>query len=94
MVAHSSSDRFNRMTWLRLSLQLTARAALNPSLALDLLRVAWRFRARDWYRRVPFLPIPSTKYVRWRMHTAYGSYDVVPPVDDVIKYARWVGRGG
>ncbi|HUQ82119.1 MAG TPA: hypothetical protein VM076_13295 [Gemmatimonadaceae bacterium] len=82
------------MSWVRLSLQLAVRAAVRPALAADLLRVAWRFRARQWYRRFPFLPIPSTKYVRWRMHTAYGDYDVVPPAEDVVKYARWVGRGG
>jgi hypothetical protein len=80
------------MSWVRLSLQLAARAAVRPTLAADLLRVAWRFRARQWYRRFPFLPIPSAKYVRWRMHTAYGDDDVVPPADDVVKYARWVGR--
>jgi len=94
LVTPSSSVKFIRMTWVRLSLQLAARAAIRPSLAVDLLRVAWRFRSRQWYRRFPFLPIPSTKYVRWRMHTAYGAYDVVPSVDDVVKYARWVGRSG
>jgi hypothetical protein len=82
------------MSWVRLSLQLAARAAVRPALAADLLRVAWRFRDRQWYRRFPFLPVPSTKYVRWRMHTAYGDYDAVPPADDIVKYARWVGRGG
>jgi hypothetical protein len=82
------------MTWTGLTLRLTARAIANPSLAADLLRVAWRFRDRAWYRRFPFLPIPSVKYVRWRMHTAYGGYDTVPPVEDVVRYARWVGRGG
>jgi len=90
----ASDVKFVVMTWLRLTLQLAARAALNPPLAADLLRVAWRFRTRGWYRRFPFLPIPSRKYVRWRMHTAYGEYDVVPPVEDVVRYARWAGRGG
>jgi len=80
------------MMWLRLTLRLAARAVVHPSLGIDLLRVAWRFRARGWYRRFPFLPIPSQKYVRWRMHTAYGDYAAVPPVDDVVRYARWVGR--
>jgi hypothetical protein len=79
--------------WPGLTLRLTARVLREPSLAVDLIRVAWRFRARGWYRRVPFLPLPSRPYVRWRMHTAYGDYDAVPPVEDVIRYARWVGRG-
>ena len=78
-------------SWTRLSMALAGRAVLRPGLARDLLRVAWRFRSRDWYRRVPFLPLPSRDYVRWRMHTAYGDPATVPPPDDVIRYARWVG---
>jgi len=27
------------------------------------------------------------------MYTAYGDYDAVPPPEDVIRYARWVGSG-
>jgi len=30
--------------------------------------------------------------VRWRMYTAYGDERAVPPVRDVIAYARWTGR--
>jgi hypothetical protein len=26
------------------------------------------------------------------MHTAYGDHDAVPPAEDVVRYARWVGR--
>jgi hypothetical protein len=81
------------MNWTGLTLRLAARAVINPPLAADLFRVAWRFRANGWYRRFPFLPLPSRKYVRWRMHTAYGEYDRVPPVEDVVRYARWAGRG-
>ena len=80
------------MRWLRLVLALSSRAVVRPTLAADLLRVAWRFRARGWWRRAPFLPLPPTEYVRWRMYTAYGDEDAVPPADDVVRYARWVGR--
>jgi hypothetical protein len=80
------------MGWGRLSLALAGRAIVNPALARDLLRVAWRFRARGWYLRPPFLPIPDKIYVDWRMHTAYGTHNAVPPVEDVIRYARWVRR--
>ena len=80
------------MRWLRLVLTLSARAAVHPLLARDLLRVAWRFRSRGWWHRPPFLPLPDREYVRWRMHTAYGDADVVPPAEDLVKYARWVGR--
>lgn len=80
------------MGWTRLSLALMLRSMRSPRLGVDLLRVAWRFRARGWYRRFPFLPLPARDYVRWRMHTAYGDHDAVPPADDIERYARWVGR--
>lgn len=75
-----------------LILRLAAATLRHPSLAVDLLRVAWRFRARGWYARFPFLPLPSRPYLRWRMVTAYGDPDIVPPAEDIIRYARWVGR--
>ena len=65
------------------------RAAINPRLALDLIKLAWSFRARNWYRIPPFLPMPPRTYTRWRMYTAYGEEDAVPPLDDVIRFARW-----
>ena len=80
------------MSRLGLTLTLAGRAALRPRLAADLLRVAWRFRRRRWWARAPFLPLPPREYVRWRMHTAYGDHDAVPPAADVERYARWVGR--
>ena len=71
---------------------LVARALLNPKTAYALLVVGWRFRRNRWYLRFPFLPLPARDYVRWRMYTAYGDQDAVPPVDDVIRYARWAAR--
>jgi hypothetical protein len=77
------------MPWLRLASQLALRSIRHPRLASDLIRIAWRFRSRAWYRRFPFLPIPDSSYLRWRMYTAYGDYDAVPSVTDVERYARW-----
>ena len=54
-----------------------------------LLKVAWRFRNRRWYDRFPFLPLPDRTYTRWRLYTAYGEYDAVPPAADVERYAVW-----
>ena len=74
---------------MRLSLVLALRGMRRPSTAAALLRVAWRFRRRRWWQRFPFLPLPARDYLRWRMHTAYGDADTVPPADDVIRFARW-----
>jgi hypothetical protein len=80
------------MGWAGLSLRLALRALVDPSLAVALVKVAWRFRNRAWYRRFPFLPLPDATYVAWRMHTAYGDHHAIPPVEDVVRYARWAGR--
>jgi hypothetical protein len=76
-------------SWPALAARLALHASVNPRLALDLARLAWSFRARDWYRRPPFLPLPPREYVRWRMVTAYGDPDAVPPLEDVVRFARW-----
>ena len=76
-------------TWGSLTLRLVGRAAINPRLAVDLLRTAWAFRRRAWWRKPPFLPLPDRAYLRWRMYTAYGDEEAVPPVRDVIGFARW-----
>ena len=77
---------------LALTLRLALRCVFHPSVAAALLLVAWRFRERRWWRRVPFLPLPDRTYVRWRMYTAYGDAAALPPVEDVIRYARWARR--
>jgi hypothetical protein len=77
------------MSWPALLGRLVPRAILNPRLALDLLRAAWAFRRRDWWRQAPFLPVPDPGYLKWRMYTAYGDENAVPPVDDVVRFARW-----
>jgi len=79
----------DRASWPSLTLRLALRAVVNPRLAIDLLRLTWSFRARDWYRRPPFLPLPPREYLRWRMFTAYGDEDAVPPLEDVVRFARW-----
>jgi hypothetical protein len=76
-------------TWTSLSARLALRAALNPRLALDLLRAVWAFRRRRWWAQAPFLPVPDRTYLRWRMYTAYADENAVPPLDDVVRFARW-----
>lgn len=76
-------------TWTSLAVRLTARAAVNPRIAWDLLSLTWAMRRRDWLRHAPFLPVPPAAYIRWRMYTAYGDERAVPPAADVLRFARW-----
>ncbi|MFQ5550371.1 MAG: hypothetical protein ACE5FJ_03940 [Gemmatimonadales bacterium] len=77
---------------MKLVVALTLRAIVNPVLAWDLSRMLWAFRARSWYKRPPFLPVPPTDYTRWRMYTAYGDEAAVPPLEDVVRFAKWRRR--
>ncbi|MBK7786729.1 MAG: hypothetical protein IPJ57_19785 [Gemmatimonadetes bacterium] len=75
-----------------LTLALAARACLDPRVAVDLLTLAWAFRRRRWWQAAPFLPLPDRDYLEWRLHTAYGEERALPPVADVLRFARWRRR--
>jgi hypothetical protein len=64
-------------------------ALRRPWLVPHLLGAAWAFRARGWHRRAPFLPLPPSSYLRWRMETAYGDPEAVPPYDELERFVRW-----
>ena len=61
-----------------------------PGLIPVLLRMAWRFRAKGWYKRPPFLPLPARGYLEWRMHTAFRDDDAVPGTHELERYVEWV----
>ena len=64
-------------------------ALSRPKLWPAMLSAAWAFRARGWYRRYPFLPLPSKEYVRWRLETAYGDPEAVPPAEELAGFLSW-----
>lgn len=72
--------------------RLTGRAVINPRVALDLAALVWAFRRRRWWRAPPFIPVPDPTYLEWRLHTAYGSEPELPPIEDVLRFARWRRR--
>jgi len=45
-----------------------------------------------WYRRSPYLPVPSPGYLAWRIQTAYGSQR--PPAGglwrDLWQFGAWL----
>jgi hypothetical protein len=90
-VREVASDH-RRLHYHQLLRQLAGLALRHPGLVPLLLGTAWRFRARDWYRRAPFLPLPPSDYVEWRLHTAYGDGAAAPPAADLARYLRWTAR--
>lgn len=64
-------------------------AVRRPWLIPTMLATTWAFRANGWYRRPPFLPVPSMAYVKWRMDTAYGEGITVVRSAELERYLRW-----
>lgn len=60
-----------------------------PSLWPTAVRVARRTATRGWWRRAPFLPVPSGDYLRFRMVTQYGDANRRPDPADVVAYLVW-----
>jgi hypothetical protein len=42
-----------------------------------------------WWRRRPFLPVPSREYLGFRLLTQYGDQDARPAAADVVNYLAW-----
>lgn len=64
---------------------------LRPDLWPAALVAARRLAPSGWWRRSPFLPLPSGEYLRFRMVTAYGG-DGSHPVEaaDLVAYLEWI----
>jgi hypothetical protein len=75
-------------TWLRLGAAVARRPSLWRTAARQLRRTA----PRGWYRRPPFLPVPSGDYLRFRLVTQYGRPDQRPTTVDVLNYLAWCKR--
>ena len=70
-------------------IRIAAAVARHPSLWVTAVRQARRTAGRGWWRRPPFLPVPSGDYLRFRMQTQYGDSDRSPDPDDVVNYLLW-----
>lgn len=73
-------------------IRMLGRSIRRPGLMMAMLKAAWRFRARGWWRRRPFLPVPPPEYLEWRWHTAYGAGGADPTLDEMEAYVRWANR--
>jgi hypothetical protein len=64
----------------------------HPTQLPVVLRAGWRLRARRWWRRRPFLPLPGESYWHFRMITAAGSTSATLSAREVVEAAMWSVR--
>lgn len=78
--------------WLRIGFVVM----VHPSLWATAIRQLRRMAPPGWWRRMPFLPVPSGDYLNFRLATQYGSTgqtrDRVPDPVDVLTYLAWCRR--
>lgn len=60
-----------------------------PGLWPTAIRQARRTATPGWWKRRPFLPVPSGAYLEFRLVTQYGEAAHRPESDDVVKYLQW-----
>jgi len=60
-----------------------------PRTWVSVVRAAWALRARGWWHRSPWLPLPDAAYWRFRVATATGSPDGVLEGAEMAAVAKW-----
>jgi hypothetical protein len=66
--------------------------AARPSLWPVTIRQWRRTVPAGWWRRRPFLPVPTRAYVEFRLTTQYGTNGHPPSAVDVLNYLAWCRR--
>lgn len=74
-------------SWIGPAVRAVAR---HPGLWPTAVAQGLRLAAPGWWRRRPFLPLPSPGYLHLRVTTMYGG-DGTDPIepDDLIRWLRW-----
>ena len=76
----------------RAAVAVVGAVARRPRLWPVALRQWRRTTPSGWWRRRPFLPVPSRAYLDFRMVTQYGDAMHAMTPDDVLNYLAWCAR--
>jgi hypothetical protein len=90
-LAQKTKVKLAQRTQVKLARALARRPDLWPTALRELLIVA----KPGWWRHWPPRPSPDSDYLRFRLHTAYGSgpgSPAEPEPEDVVTYLDWCRR--
>lgn len=74
--------------------RVVAAVARRPALWGTALRQLRRTARPGWWKRPPFLPVPATEYIEFRLLTQYGDGARPPAAGDVVAYLEWCRQYG
>jgi hypothetical protein len=69
--------------------RIAAAVARRPSLWPTAARQARRTARPGWWKRPPFVPLPTDEYLHFRTVTQYGETERPPHPGDVVDYLAW-----
>ncbi len=49
----------------------------------------FEFAPDRWWSTFPFLPLPDSQILEWRVTTAYGQTDMALAPHEVVSYLQW-----
>ena len=84
------SDRGSKRRLVGVAGRVAAVVVRRPHLWRPAVREVLRLAEPGWWRRAPFLPLPSAGLWAFRMTTAYGDPGAVPSPTDVVSFLEWV----
>ena len=74
---------------LKLLIKVTGLLSVRPELWVTAFRQLFRLAESGWWKRLPFLPIPSLELIEFRSKTQYGSLEVEIEAADVLAWLIW-----
>ena len=80
---------FGRMIRTKKMIKIIVAIIIRPRIWKSALVQIWRLAPNQWYRYYPYLPIPAKEWIDFRLQTAYGTTEIVPPPEDVINFLEW-----
>jgi hypothetical protein len=72
-----------------LTVSAVVAVVVRPRLWATAVRQLFRLARPSWWRRRPFLPVPDSAYIRFRLETQYGDPRHRAESGDVVTYLRW-----
>jgi hypothetical protein len=80
------SERPNWKKWMK---SVTVAVFKKPGLMFPAIYQVYVLAPRRWYAKYPFLPLPDSSWMRFRMETAYGNPSYVPDPEEISQFLTW-----